>query len=275
VWLGLGAVAFDLLIALVATSLLRARIGYRAWRWVHWLAYASWPVALVHALGTGSDARLGWMRIVGSLSVAIVALAAVLRFSLQRDLRRVVRVGGAAAALATPVAVVAWYESGPAQHGWARRAGTPAALLGSRTASRLAVRSPATPVHSAATPAALPHSPFSAAVSGTIREASTPSGLLDVVIRGRLRGGPGGSVRIDLRGEPLQGGVSMTASGISYVPARTGSVYFGSVSGLSGTRVSAALATHSGSRLRLDFVLNIDAANKAVTGTVEGRPGAA
>src|SRR5439155_7225345 len=36
-WLGFGAVAFDLLLALVVTSLLRARIGYRAWRAVHWL----------------------------------------------------------------------------------------------------------------------------------------------------------------------------------------------------------------------------------------------
>ena len=65
VWLGLGAVAFDLLLALVLTSLLRARIGHRLWRRVHWLAYACWPVALVHALGTGSDARAGFMLVAG------------------------------------------------------------------------------------------------------------------------------------------------------------------------------------------------------------------
>ncbi|TML10045.1 MAG: ferric reductase, partial [Actinobacteria bacterium] len=63
-WLGFGAVAFDLLLALVVTSLLRARIGYRAWRAVHWLAYASWPFALVHGLGSGSDSRFGWFVIV-------------------------------------------------------------------------------------------------------------------------------------------------------------------------------------------------------------------
>src|SRR3954453_12388633 len=40
IWLGLGTVAFDLLLALVVTSLLRARVGYRAWRFVHWFAYA-------------------------------------------------------------------------------------------------------------------------------------------------------------------------------------------------------------------------------------------
>ena len=47
-WLSLGAVALDLLLALVATSLIRQRLGHRAWRRVHWLAYACWPVAVAH-----------------------------------------------------------------------------------------------------------------------------------------------------------------------------------------------------------------------------------
>ena len=45
-WLGLGTVASDLLVALALTSLVRRRLGYRAWRGLHWLAYACWPVAL-------------------------------------------------------------------------------------------------------------------------------------------------------------------------------------------------------------------------------------
>ena len=45
-WLGLGAVAGDLLIALIVTSLLRQRLGHRAWRAVHWCGYVCWPVAL-------------------------------------------------------------------------------------------------------------------------------------------------------------------------------------------------------------------------------------
>jgi len=61
-WLGLGALAFDLLLALIVTSLLRRRIGARVWRAVHWAAYACWPVALLHALGTGSDASRPWMQ---------------------------------------------------------------------------------------------------------------------------------------------------------------------------------------------------------------------
>ena len=94
IWLGLGAIAFDLLLALVATSLLREKIGYRMWRYVHWLAYLSWPVALVHALGTGTDARLGWMRWTGVACVAVVAFAVISRAALTPDAPRPLR-GGA------------------------------------------------------------------------------------------------------------------------------------------------------------------------------------
>lgn len=61
-WLGLGAVALDLLLALVLTSLLRPRISHRSWRAVHWAAYACWPVAVAHGVGIGgADIRLGWV----------------------------------------------------------------------------------------------------------------------------------------------------------------------------------------------------------------------
>ena len=58
IWVGLGALAFDMLLAVAMTSALRRRIGVAAWRGVHWLAYACWPIAVVHGLGSGSDARL-------------------------------------------------------------------------------------------------------------------------------------------------------------------------------------------------------------------------
>ena len=58
-WLGLGTLSFDLILALAITSLIRRRLGYATWRAVHWLAYASWPVAVLHGLGTGSDTKVG------------------------------------------------------------------------------------------------------------------------------------------------------------------------------------------------------------------------
>jgi len=72
-WLSLGAVAVDLLLALMATSLVRRWLGYRAWRRVHWLAYACWPVAVAHGLGIGTDRATAWV-----LALSLACVAAVL-----------------------------------------------------------------------------------------------------------------------------------------------------------------------------------------------------
>ena len=80
-WLGLGAVAVDLLIAVLVTSLLRGRLGLRAWRGLHWLAYACWPVALAHGLGTGTDRRTLWVFAATVACVAAVAAAATWRLA--------------------------------------------------------------------------------------------------------------------------------------------------------------------------------------------------
>jgi sulfoxide reductase heme-binding subunit YedZ len=80
-WLGLGAVAVDLLIAVMVTSLLRNRLGFRAWRGLHWLAYACWPVALIHGLGTGTDRRTLWVFVAALSCVAAVAAAATWRLA--------------------------------------------------------------------------------------------------------------------------------------------------------------------------------------------------
>jgi sulfoxide reductase heme-binding subunit YedZ len=75
-WLGLGTVGLDLVAALVVTSLLRHRIGVRTWRAIHWLAYLSWPVALLHALGDGTDNGTWWLRAVAAVC-ALAVLGAV------------------------------------------------------------------------------------------------------------------------------------------------------------------------------------------------------
>jgi len=81
-WLTLGTVALDMLLALVISSLVRTRLSYRAWRGVHWLAYACWPVALWHGLGTGTDSRLSWLLVLDAVCVALVAGAVFWRLGL-------------------------------------------------------------------------------------------------------------------------------------------------------------------------------------------------
>jgi len=72
IWLGLGVVAFDLLLALILSSLLRARFGVRTWRAIHWTAYLAWPIALLHGYGTGSDVGAPWMLAIDALCLAAV-----------------------------------------------------------------------------------------------------------------------------------------------------------------------------------------------------------
>jgi sulfoxide reductase heme-binding subunit YedZ len=78
-WLGLGAIAFELLLAIVATSLLRKHLGARVWRAIHWLAYVSWPVAVLHGIGTGTDRTALWMVVIDIVCVAAVAIALIWR----------------------------------------------------------------------------------------------------------------------------------------------------------------------------------------------------
>jgi sulfoxide reductase heme-binding subunit YedZ len=78
-WLSLGAVALDLLIALIVTSMVRGRLGYRAWRRLHWLAYACWPVAVAHGLGIGTDRSVAWVVALTLACVGCVGAAATWR----------------------------------------------------------------------------------------------------------------------------------------------------------------------------------------------------
>ena len=132
-WLSLGTIAFDLLLALVITSLLRARLGYRGWRLVHWFAYVAWPVALWHGLGTGTDSRLPWLLALDAAAVAAVACAVWWRLSLPEVAPRPLTM--AVAVTAVPLITIMFTLLGPLQPGWARRAGTPVRLLAGQSAT--------------------------------------------------------------------------------------------------------------------------------------------
>lgn len=138
-WLGLGAIAFDMLTALILTSLLRARMAYPAWRRFHWLGYACWPVALWHGIGTGTDSRLSFLLLLDAACVLVVAAAAVLR--LRMSAPGPARLAGLLGTGAAVLATIVFVTVGPLQPGWAQRAGTPASMLGSAHPSSAGVAS--------------------------------------------------------------------------------------------------------------------------------------
>jgi sulfoxide reductase heme-binding subunit YedZ len=125
VWLGLGVGAMWILIGVIATSLLRDRVGPRLWRLIHWAAYGSWPLAVIHGLGTGSDARAPWL--IGVVASCVVAVIFALFFRLRHGspASRPLRALSAVAAAAVLVVATGWTFSGPFQANWSARAGTP------------------------------------------------------------------------------------------------------------------------------------------------------
>ncbi len=80
-WVALGAVSIDLFVALIVSSLLRARVGARTWRAVHWTAYGCWPLAVVHSYGMGTDAFSTWLLAIGAVCVVAVGATVVWRLA--------------------------------------------------------------------------------------------------------------------------------------------------------------------------------------------------
>lgn len=76
-WLGLGTLAVDLLVVVVVVALLRHRVGPRLFRVTHWAVYVLFPIAVLHGLGTGTDAGKSWSEVIVGAAVATV-LAALL-----------------------------------------------------------------------------------------------------------------------------------------------------------------------------------------------------
>jgi sulfoxide reductase heme-binding subunit YedZ len=82
VWVALGAIGLDLLLAVAVTSWLRHKISARTWRAVHWLAYLSWPVALSHSFGMGTDMGQKWVIGLAVACIATVIAAGIWRISM-------------------------------------------------------------------------------------------------------------------------------------------------------------------------------------------------
>jgi predicted ferric reductase len=139
-WLGLGAISFDLLLAVAATSMVRRRLGYGAWRATHWLAYACWPIALLHGLGTGSDVKSTWLLALSITCLGIVTLAVGVRAITGWPDHARIRGAALGAMGAFSLFLVLWLPGGPLGSGWARRSGTPASLLGHATAHTTSVK---------------------------------------------------------------------------------------------------------------------------------------
>jgi len=75
-----GAVAFDLILAVWISSLLKLRVANATWRFIHWFSWIGFTTALVHAFMSGTDSRSGIGLVVVGACGATVVIAALWRF---------------------------------------------------------------------------------------------------------------------------------------------------------------------------------------------------
>ncbi len=274
-WLGLGAVAFDLIVALVVTSLLRQRIGHRVWRTVHWAAYLSWPIAFVHGLGTGSDGRVGWVQGVDLVCLVVVLAAVGWRLGANWQLDPARRAVGALGSAVVLVVVLGWAATGPTQAGWARKAGTPKSLLGSTQA--LGATSATSGAGGSGSPTSTTQGalslPLHAQLQGTIAQRGD-DGRSTVTIQSQLIDATSGSVlgqvQIVLRGSALDdGGLALREGSMTLGPNTQPQAYTGAVTSLDGDLVAAQVQQPGGPLYNAQARLVIDAASQQVTGTID------
>jgi sulfoxide reductase heme-binding subunit YedZ len=112
-YLGLGVLGADLMVAVAVTSMVRMRLGLRRWRWLHLTAYLAWGAAVVHGAAPGTDVGVPWVADLDIACVLVVMACAIVRLlQLQRHQPLRLLMGGAVAALAL-IGFVTWVHTGP------------------------------------------------------------------------------------------------------------------------------------------------------------------
>jgi sulfoxide reductase heme-binding subunit YedZ len=214
-WVALGIVAAELLVAVAVTNALRGRIPHRVWRRVHYLTFLVWAGGTAHGIGAGTDAGAAWLRALYALSIAAV-LAAVLWRVLGRRFPETKTLRPAAAAALFGLALV--LGLGRLPHGL----GT-----GSARASAAPARPPAT---------------VSDSFSGSVEQQQGSSGALVSVV-GKGSGDRAVLLRIDL---VALGGGTVADTSLQLEDLRTGAVCTGTVSSIDGRGFSGTCSFPGG-----------------------------
>jgi len=168
--------------------------------------------------------------------------------------------------------VTAWMVLEPMRPGWARKAGTPTALISATRPVGAATNGSAS---SSGAAAQIPI-PFTSETRGSIRQTSSnTTGLSTVTIDAGLTSVPNARLRVTIVGTPLaDGGVSMRSGKVSLGLAGTLDHYRGNITSLDGTSVQASLRGRGGAPVVLSMNFSVDATSNFVGGTVSARAGA-
>jgi methionine sulfoxide reductase heme-binding subunit len=81
-WVALGIVGAELLVALAIANRYRKRLGHTFWKRTHYLNFAVWALALAHGLAAGTDTATPW-----AAAIYVVSASLVVGLTVRRVLR--------------------------------------------------------------------------------------------------------------------------------------------------------------------------------------------
>ena len=274
-YVGLGALGLDLLLAVLITSGLRHRIGYASWRFVHWLAYLCWPIALLHGLGSGTDTQLPVVLFVEAVCTAAVLAALAWRLTTGRTLPIGGRAAAGIGALVLTLAIAGFAALGPLRPGWSHRSGTSSALLAQLAAKNGSGGTGGTavaPGTGAATgngtvgSGGVPSVPFTSTLTGS-QSSTAPDaqGNVKVTLSMHLSDSATTPLTVVLNGAQSGSGVALSSGTITLGQST------GPVTGLNGGTVVGTVSTPNPVTLTLS--LQLDQGSGGLSGTVSATAG--
>ena len=264
VWIGFGAIAIDIGIAVLVTSLIRIKMKQRTWKIVHLLAYLAFFASIVHGLGTGSDSRFLLGKAFYLVVGAAFLITAWIRIVDRTQAGSAKRNLSMAVAVVAPLSIVGFSILGPFNSNWAKRAnaGISGVFSQSPATTPLALTKNVTPPSSITIPAN-----FTSNWSGNITESAQNSqGELGLRLMGPLSSLKGYKLVVTLMGVPADQGLSMSSSIVEIVSNSGVVAYNGQVTSLNNGAIGFSIKDSAGHSVTLSASVN--AGQSSFTGQV-------
>ncbi len=259
-WVGLGTVSFDLLIVVIATSVIRHKFNHGIWKKIHYLSWAIISLALFHALGTGSDTQVKVVEIVYVALIFALGIAGTFRSLREYGFSFAQKITAGAGLFAVPLLLLVWATQGPLRVGWAKAANSFSFFPNIKLASTGSSVSTSTTVTAPTGSFTLP---VSGTVTGSLIESQTSSGLAIFTMRGSVAGTPD-KVAVQLNGSVQEGSLVLESSSAFLGTSTVPNLYTGTVSQASGATLVLSLTGPNGT---VTAQMNVTVSGTSFTGT--------
>ncbi len=245
-WIGLGTIAFDLLLVVIATSVIRHRFAHGIWKRIHYLSWAIVSLVLFHAIGTGSDVQLKIVEVIYVAFIGALGLAAIFRARRGSALARPQRTMALFGVFGLPVLLFGWAVMGPLKVGWAKASQgfSPFARVASPGATLAGSGGSGGSGSIQGVPASFSW-PLASTISGTISSQVTSSGTTLVTLNGSIAN-TSDVLKIQLMGHVQGGALVLSSSSGQIGTSADPAIYTGTVAQASGSALFLSIAGPAG-----------------------------